>query len=96
MLCILVVQDLIKEVQRTLCVAFLEHKGNLEEESELETLIDTQLTMLQKTFRIQQKVSGSDEANLIVSKKLLTLFRLGKLGPFILDNLPDGYKNKSC
>ena len=83
-----------KEVQRTLYVAFSEFDGNLEAENDLESLIDTQLTMLKKSFRIPQKASESDEARLKVSKKLLTLFRMGKLGPFILDNLPTDAKPK--
>lgn len=68
-------------------VTFKEFKGNLEEENELESLIDTQLAALRKSFRIPHKVS--DEARTMVSKKLITLFRMGKLGLFILDNLPN-------
>ncbi|KAF3334295.1 mitochondrial ribosome-associated GTPase 1 [Carex littledalei] len=81
------IQDLVKDVQRALFLTYKEFEGNIEEETELEILIDAQFDALQKVFRIPQK--QSDEARLMVSKKLLTLFRTGKLGPFILDNLPD-------
>lgn len=80
-------QDLVMEVQRTLCSTFLDFTGNTEEESELESLIDIQLTALRKVFRIPHK--PFDETHGPTSKKLLTLFRSGKLGPFILDDLPD-------
>ncbi|NP_001151234.1 GTPase family protein [Zea mays] len=82
------VQDLVTEVQRALCRTFLNFTGNIEEESELETLIDMQLVELRKVFRIPHK--PFDETQGPTSKKLLTLFRSGKLGPFILDDLPDG------
>ncbi|CAN6381202.1 unnamed protein product [Urochloa humidicola] len=81
------VQDLVMEVQRTLCSTFLDFTGNTEEESELESLIDMQLMALRKVFRIPHK--PFDETHGPTSKKLLTLFRSGKLGPFILDDLPD-------
>lgn len=84
---VIYIESLVKEVQRTLYSTYSEFSGNLEEESELESLVDIQLIALRKTFRIPHKVS--DESHLRVSKKLLTLFRMGKLGPFILDSLPD-------
>lgn len=77
-----------REVQRTLYLTFKDFEGNLEEEGELESLIDAQLTALRKSFRIPSH-RACDEARTMVSKKLLTLFRTGKLGPFILDNLPN-------
>ncbi|KAJ1430001.1 P-loop containing nucleoside triphosphate hydrolase [Sesbania bispinosa] len=60
--------------------------GNVEDESDLENLIDQQFDALQKAMKIPHKAS---EARLMVSKKFLTLFRTGKLGPFILDDVPD-------
>ncbi|PVH63395.1 hypothetical protein PAHAL_2G020400 [Panicum hallii] len=83
----LYVQDLVTDVQRTLCSTCLDFTGNTEEESELESLIDMQLAALRKVFRIPHK--PFDETHGPTSKKLLTLFRSGKLGPFILDDLPD-------
>ncbi|XP_064937815.1 short integuments 2, mitochondrial isoform X2 [Musa acuminata AAA Group] len=84
----LYIEDLVREVQRTLYLTFKDFEGNLEEEGELESLIDAQLTALRKSFRIPSH-RACDEARTMVSKKLLTLFRTGKLGPFILDNLPN-------
>ncbi|KAL6875576.1 hypothetical protein ACP4OV_013089 [Aristida adscensionis] len=83
----LYVQDLVMEVQRTLCSTFIGFTGNTDDEGELESLIDTQLMALRKVFRIPHK--PYDETHGPTSKKLLTLFRSGKLGPFILDDLPD-------
>ncbi|KAJ1265358.1 hypothetical protein BS78_08G070600 [Paspalum vaginatum] len=83
----LYIKDLTMEVQRTLCSTFLDFNGNTEEENELESLVDMQLAALRKVFRIPHK--PFDETQGPTSKKLLTLFRSGKLGPFTLDDLPD-------
>ncbi|KAL6662212.1 hypothetical protein ACP70R_000071 [Stipagrostis hirtigluma subsp. patula] len=83
----LYVQDLVMEVQRTLCSTLMDFTGNTDDEGDLESLIDMQLTALRKVFRIPHK--PFDETHGPTSKKLLTLFRSGKLGPFILDDLPD-------
>ncbi|XP_059295941.1 short integuments 2, mitochondrial-like isoform X2 [Lycium ferocissimum] len=80
------VQDMVSEVQRTLCSTLSEFSGSLEDESDLEILIDHQFEALQKALKIPHKAS---EARIMVSKKFLTLFRTGKLGPVILDDVPD-------
>lgn len=81
-------QDITTEVKRALCTTLLEFSGNLEDEDDLGCLIDQQFEALQKALKIPHKAS---EARTIVSKKFLTLFRTGKLGPFILDELPLTY-----
>jgi hypothetical protein len=58
----------------------------MEDESDLEGLIKQQFEALQKAFKIPHRAS---EARLMISKKFLTLFRAGKLGHFILDDVPD-------
>lgn len=73
-------------VQHALYSTLAEFDGNVEDESDLENLIDQQFGALQKALKIPNKAS---EARLMVSKKFLTLFRAGKLGPFILDDVPD-------
>ncbi|XP_033517041.1 short integuments 2, mitochondrial-like isoform X2 [Nicotiana tomentosiformis] len=80
------VQDMVSEVQRTLYITHSEFNGSLEDECDLETLIDHQFEALQKALKIPHKAS---EARIMVSKKFLTLFRTGKLGSFILDDVPD-------
>ncbi|OIT28464.1 PREDICTED: short integuments 2, mitochondrial-like isoform X1 [Nicotiana attenuata] len=80
------VQDMVSEVQRTLYITHSEFNGSLEDENDLETLIDHQFEALQKALKIPHKAS---EARIMVSKKFLTLFRTGKLGSFILDDVPD-------
>lgn len=78
-------QDMVSAVQLALCVTLSEFDGDLEKEDELEILIDQQFDALQKAFKIPHKAS---EARIMISKKFLTLFRTGKLGTFILDDLP--------
>lgn len=79
-------QDLVTEVQRALFVPLTDFNGSLENETDLEILIEQQFEALQKALKIPHKAS---EARTMVSKKFLTLFRMGKLGPFILDDVPD-------
>ncbi|XP_052171958.1 short integuments 2, mitochondrial isoform X2 [Diospyros lotus] len=80
------IEDLVTEVQRTLFVSLSEFNGSLEDETDLEHLIEKQFQALQKALKIPNKAS---EARTMVSKKFLTLFRTGKLGPFILDEVPN-------
>ncbi|CAN1173361.1 Short integuments 2, mitochondrial [Linum perenne] len=80
------IDDIVTEVQCALYRTLTEFEGNMEEENGLENLIEEQFVSLQKAMKIPHKAS---EARLMVSKKLLTLFRTGKLGPFILDDVPD-------
>ncbi|KAF7147530.1 hypothetical protein RHSIM_Rhsim03G0027600 [Rhododendron simsii] len=80
------IEDLVTEVQRALFVPLTDFNGSLEDETDLEILIEQQFEALQKALKIPQKAS---EARTIVSKKFLTLFRTGRLGPFILDDVPD-------
>ncbi|KAK4839783.1 hypothetical protein QYF36_024933 [Acer negundo] len=83
---VLYVEDMVTEVQRVLHVSLSEFDGNVEDENDLENLIEQQFEVLQKALKIPHKAT---EARLMVSKKFLMLFRTGKLGPFILDDVPD-------
>ncbi|KAH7557241.1 hypothetical protein JRO89_XS11G0082600 [Xanthoceras sorbifolium] len=83
---VLYVEDMVTEVQRALHATLSEFDGNVEDENDLENLIEQQFEVLQKALKIPHKAT---EARLMVSKKFLTLFRTGKLGPFILDDVPD-------
>ncbi|KAL2923562.1 Short integuments 2 mitochondrial [Bienertia sinuspersici] len=80
------VEDLVTEVQSALSASFSTFDGNVEDESDMENLIDLQFEALQKAFKIPHTAS---ECRTKVSKRFLTLFRTGKLGPFILDDVPD-------
>lgn len=79
-------QDYVARVQGAICGTLTEFNGSLEVEGNLETLIGLQFEALQQALKVPHK---SAEARTIVSKKFLTLFRMGKLGPFILDEVPD-------
>ncbi|GLT88190.1 hypothetical protein SLE2022_062250 [Rubroshorea leprosula] len=80
------VEDIVTAVQRALYGTLSEFNGNLEDENDLECLIEEQFEELQKALKIPHKAS---EARLMVSKKFLTLFRTGKLGSFVLDDVPE-------
>ncbi|CAK9183972.1 unnamed protein product [Ilex paraguariensis] len=86
------IEDIVTEVQRALYTPLSEFNGSLENESDLESLIEQQFEALQKALKIPHKAS---EARTMVSKKFLTLFRIGKLGPFILDDVPDASNSLS-
>lgn len=59
----------------------------MENVDDLEQLIEIQFAALQKAFRIPPN-SGEVGRNK-VSRKLVHLFRIGKLGHYILDAIPD-------
>ncbi|KAL6534644.1 Short integuments 2, mitochondrial [Orobanche gracilis] len=80
------IEDIVTNVQGALCATLMDFDGNLEDEGDLGDLIDQQFESLQKALKLPHKAS---EARTMVSKKFLTLFRTGKLGPFILDDVPD-------
>lgn len=81
------VGGVISEVQRSLYTTLSEFDGDIEDENDLECLIEQQFEELQKALKVSTKASS--EARLMVSKKFLTLFRTGRLGPFILDDVPE-------
>ncbi|XP_060669045.1 short integuments 2, mitochondrial isoform X2 [Ziziphus jujuba] len=83
---VLYIEDLAAEVQNALYSTLAEFNGDVGDENDLERLIEQQFESLQKALNIPHKAS---EGRLMVSKKFLTLFRAGKLGPFILDDVPD-------
>ncbi|KAI4319611.1 hypothetical protein MLD38_033191 [Melastoma candidum] len=83
---VLYIEDLVGAVKRTLYESLSEFDGKVEDENDLELLIDKQFDALQKAMKIPHK---SSDARMRVSKKFLTLFRSGKLGTFILDDVPD-------
>ncbi|KAL4558050.1 hypothetical protein LXL04_036246 [Taraxacum kok-saghyz] len=80
------VEGVAREVQSALYLSLSEFKGDLEDENELEILIEEQFEALKKAFKISNRAT---EARVMVAKKFLTLFRAGKLGPFILDDVPN-------
>ncbi|XP_042513885.1 short integuments 2, mitochondrial [Macadamia integrifolia] len=88
------IEDLVTQVQHALYLTFSEFDGNMEDENDLESLIEEQFMALQKAMKVPPH-KPSDEARTIVSKKFLTLFRMGKLGPFTLDDVPETSDSRS-
>lgn len=80
------VEDLVTDVQCALWASFSKFDGNVEDENDMESLIELQFEALQKAFKIPHTAS---ECRTKVAKRFLTLFRTGKLGRFILDDVPD-------
>ncbi|GAB2221615.1 hypothetical protein Drorol1_Dr00012800 [Drosera rotundifolia] len=80
------VENLVTEVQQALCRTFKQFDGDLEDENGMETLIEQQFEALKVALKVPHSAS---EARTMVAKKFLTLFRTGKLGPFILDDVPE-------
>ncbi|KAL5707032.1 Short integuments 2 [Ranunculus cassubicifolius] len=85
------IEDLVAEVQCALYVTLTEFDGDMEDENDLEILIEKQFKVLQKAFKISPN-KAQEEARAMLSKKFLTLFRTGKLGPFTLDDVPDAIR----
>lgn len=84
---------MISEVQRALYTTLADFNGDIEDENDLECLMEEQFEVLQKALKIPHKAS---EARLMVAKKFLTLFRTGRLGPFILDDVPETETDPRC
>lgn len=60
--------------------------GNMREEEEMQELIARQFTALQEAFKVSTECP--EKANVMVAKKLLDLFRTGRLGHYTLDPVP--------
>ncbi|KAG5000336.1 hypothetical protein JHK87_021408 [Glycine soja] len=80
---------IVQDVRRTLFETISSFEGDVRCEDEMEALIARQFTALQEAFHVSIE-SEEDDAHDKVAGKLLNLFRTGRLGHYILDNLP-GY-----
>ncbi|XP_073002624.1 DAR GTPase 2, mitochondrial isoform X2 [Typha latifolia] len=76
---------IVKDVRRTLFKTISSFKGVLGEETEMELLIESQLSALQEAFRVSE---ASENGYRVVASKLLNLYRTGRLGRYTLDFLP--------
>ncbi|XP_028800838.1 DAR GTPase 2, mitochondrial [Neltuma alba] len=76
----------VRGVRRTLFETISAYEGNTNDEEEMEALISLQFGALQKAFQVSAECP--EEANVKVGKKLLDLFRTGRLGHYTLDLLP--------
>ncbi|KEH38166.1 DAR GTPase 2, mitochondrial isoform X1 [Medicago truncatula] len=78
--------DMVQDVRRTLYETVSSFDGNIRCEVEMEALIASQFTALQEVFHVSTE--REEDAHVVVAGKLLNLFRTGRLGHYILDNLP--------
>jgi len=77
---------MVQDVRRTLYETVSSFDGNIRCEVEMEALIAGQFTALQEVFHVSTE--REEDAHVVVAGKLLNLFRTGRLGHYILDNLP--------
>ncbi|XP_050917764.1 DAR GTPase 2, mitochondrial isoform X2 [Lathyrus oleraceus] len=78
--------DVVQVVRRTLYETVSSFEGNIRCEVEMEALIARQFTALQEVFHVFTE--SEEDAHVMVAGKLLNLFRTGRLGHYIFDNLP--------
>ncbi|KAF9603235.1 hypothetical protein IFM89_034568, partial [Coptis chinensis] len=84
----------VQDVRRTLFKTISSFEGNVEEANYLASLIDSQLVALRDAFRV---CSESDDDILhSVPTKLLNLYRIGRLGHYILDIVPGSFISHSA
>ena len=76
---------IVNDVRRTLFEAVSTFSGDLENDKYLEQLIEVESRMLRNAFRITQ--SGAD-GHTKFAIKLLDLYRTGRLGHYVLDDIP--------
>ncbi|OVA01291.1 GTP binding domain [Macleaya cordata] len=80
-------QDLIvRDVRRTLYETTSAFQGNMEDEKELTRLIEAQFIALREVFRVP--LESGEYGYQRVAKKLLDLYRTGRLGHYTLDSVP--------
>ncbi|KAL5709117.1 hypothetical protein ACHQM5_019839 [Ranunculus cassubicifolius] len=78
-------QDVVvRDVRRRLYETISCFKGNLEDDSEMGKLIDSQLVALQAAFRLESGENVCEK----VAVKLLNLYRTGRLGHYTFDKVP--------
>ncbi|MCO5576515.1 hypothetical protein L7F22_030325 [Adiantum nelumboides] len=74
-------------VREALLNALSNFDGDLEDETDMEGLVDMQMQELRKVLKIS--VELGDKGWECVAKKILNLYRIGRLGHFALDVLPE-------
>lgn len=75
-----------QDVRRTLFETISSFDGNIRYEDEMDALIGRQFSALQEAFHVSTECGEAPHVK--VAGKLLNLFRTGRLGHYILDNLP--------
>ncbi|KAM0944006.1 putative GTP binding domain, P-loop containing nucleoside triphosphate hydrolase [Dioscorea sansibarensis] len=77
---------IVRDVRRTLFRCISSNPVNLENENTWKRLIDNQLTALHEPFRLPEE--PCEDSYKAVARKLLNLFRTGRLGHYTFDILP--------
>lgn len=82
--------SVVLSVREALYSTLSNFQGNLEDEDDMEGLVDTQMHELRKVLKVSMDLG--DVGWTLVSKKLLNLYRIGRLGHYALDVLPEEAK----
>ncbi|CAN6251769.1 unnamed protein product [Urochloa humidicola] len=78
---------IVKAVREVLFETISSFKGDLGKEDEFRRLIDCQFVSLQKAFKVSTE--SSEDMGKLTARKLLNLYRTGRLGHYTLDHVPD-------
>lgn len=78
--------NVVFDVRRALYKTFAAFENDLEKEDGLENLINIQLAALQRAFRI-----SDDSEKRKTARKVLNLYRIGRLGHYTLDTVPENF-----
>lgn len=77
---------IVQDVRQTLYETISSFDGNIRCEDEMAALIARQFSALQEAFHVPTECV--EDAHVKIARKLLNLFRTGRLGHYVLDNLP--------
>ncbi|EXB70678.1 Ribosome biogenesis GTPase A [Morus notabilis] len=77
---------IVNDVRQTLFEKISSFDGNMNDESNLSTLIEEEIMALKEAFRIPTDLN--EDARYKVAAKLLNLYRTGRLGHYTLDSVP--------
>ena len=85
--CYLLQDTVVLSVRESLCNTLSNFDGDLEDEKNIEELVDVQMHELRKVLKVPMDLG--DVGWTVVSRKLLNLYRIGRLGHYALDMLPE-------
>lgn len=80
-------------VREAILNTLLNFDGDLQDENDLEGLVDKQMHELRKVLKVS--IELGDKGWEFVGKKLLNLYRIGRLGHYALDVIPEDAQNQT-
>ncbi|KAL8119411.1 hypothetical protein AgCh_016798 [Apium graveolens] len=88
---VIIMDSIVNDVRRTLFETVSSFSENLEDGENFAELYKLHLMGLHKAFQVVPGIGIGEDVDHIVSRKLLNLYRTGRLGHYTLDQLPSTF-----